>query len=176
VDQAGVSSKDVNCMSTICRHSCMFIRTGSTHLIRNGVRNDNSPNASCGGFSHRWASNHTSRGTDECPALACASYCVQYLGGYFVLGSKSEVYRLDNQEKVRLFAGRRVNITGNLESRETIHVVDHQTRSIVWLSSIRCRCCLLSATLCLRFWRKPVEFPDYDDVHLPAAEVFHHFL
>jgi hypothetical protein len=55
---------------------------------------------------------------------ACASYCVQYLGGDFVLSSKNEVYRLDNQEKVRLFAGQKVKITGTLESKtKTIHVV-----------------------------------------------------
>jgi hypothetical protein len=56
---------------------------------------------------------------------ACASYCVQYLGGDFVLSSKNEVYRLDNQEKVRLFAGQKVKITGTLESKSnTIHIVD----------------------------------------------------
>ena len=56
---------------------------------------------------------------------ACASYCVQYLGGDFVLSSKNEVYRLDNQEKVRLFAGQKVKITGTLESKsKTIHLVD----------------------------------------------------
>jgi len=56
---------------------------------------------------------------------ACASYCVQYLGGDFVLSTKREVYRLDNQEKVRLFAGQRVKITGTLESKtKTIHIVD----------------------------------------------------
>jgi hypothetical protein len=56
---------------------------------------------------------------------ACASYCVQYLGGDFVLSSKNEVYRLDNQEKVSLFAGQKVNITGTLESKsKTIHVVE----------------------------------------------------
>lgn len=56
---------------------------------------------------------------------ACASYCVQYLGGDFVLSSKNEVYRLDNQEKVRVFAGQKVNITGTLESKsKVIHVVD----------------------------------------------------
>jgi hypothetical protein len=56
---------------------------------------------------------------------ACASYCVQYLGGDFVLSSKNEVYRLDNQEKVRLFAGQKVKITGTLESKnKTIHIVD----------------------------------------------------
>ncbi len=55
---------------------------------------------------------------------ACASYCVQYLGGDFVLSSKNEVYRLDNQEKVRLFAGQKVKITGTLESKtKTIHIV-----------------------------------------------------
>jgi hypothetical protein len=56
---------------------------------------------------------------------ACATYCVQYLGGDFVLSSKNEVYRLDNQEKVRLFAGQKVKITGTLEAKsKTIHIVD----------------------------------------------------
>ena len=56
---------------------------------------------------------------------ACASYCVQYLGGDFVLSSKTEVYRLDSQEKVRLFAGQKVKISGTLDSKsKTIHVVD----------------------------------------------------
>jgi len=58
-------------------------------------------------------------------AGACATYCVQYLGGDFVLSSKNEVYRLDNQEKVRLFAGQRVKITGTLEPKgKTIHIAD----------------------------------------------------
>jgi hypothetical protein len=56
---------------------------------------------------------------------ACASYCVQYLGGDFVLSSKNEVYRLDNQDKVRLFAGQKVNVIGTLDLKsKTIHVVD----------------------------------------------------
>ncbi len=55
----------------------------------------------------------------------CVSYCVEYLGGDFVLSSKNEVYRLDNQQKVRLFAGQKVKITGMLESKnKTIHIVD----------------------------------------------------
>jgi len=58
-------------------------------------------------------------------AAACATYCVQYLGGDFVLSSKNEVYRLDNQEKVRPYAGQKVKITGTLDSKgKTIHVVD----------------------------------------------------
>src|SRR5205823_11151435 len=55
---------------------------------------------------------------------SCATYCVRYLGGDFVLSSKGEVYRLDNQEKVRLFAGQKVKISGTLASKSnTIHVV-----------------------------------------------------
>lgn len=58
-------------------------------------------------------------------AATCAAYCVQYLGGDFVLSSKNEVYRLDNQEKARPYAGQKVKITGILESKnKTIHVVD----------------------------------------------------
>ncbi len=58
-------------------------------------------------------------------AGACATYCVQYLGGDFVLSSKTDVYRLDNQKRVSLFAGQRVKITGALDSKsKTIHVVD----------------------------------------------------
>jgi hypothetical protein len=58
-------------------------------------------------------------------AAACATYCVQYLGGDFVLSSKTEVYRLDSQQKVRLFAGQKVKLSGTLDSKsKTIHVVD----------------------------------------------------
>ena len=58
-------------------------------------------------------------------AAACATYCVQYLGGDFVLSSKDEVYRLDNQDKARPFAGEKVKITGTLEAKsKLIHVVD----------------------------------------------------
>jgi hypothetical protein len=50
---------------------------------------------------------------------------VQYLGGDFVLSTKKEVYRLDNQEKVRLFAGQKVKISGTLDPKgKTIHIVD----------------------------------------------------
>ena len=55
----------------------------------------------------------------------CANYCVRYMGGDFVLSSKNDVYRLDNQEKAQLFAGKKVKITGTLEAKsKTIHVVD----------------------------------------------------
>jgi hypothetical protein len=56
---------------------------------------------------------------------SCATYCVRYLGGDFVLSAKGEVYRIDNQEKVRLFAGQKVKITGTLEPKtKTIRLLE----------------------------------------------------
>ena len=56
---------------------------------------------------------------------SCATYCVRYLGGDFVLSSKGEVYRLDNQEKARQFAGQNVKVTGSLEGKtKTIHLLE----------------------------------------------------
>lgn len=54
---------------------------------------------------------------------SCAQYCVRYLGGSFVLSSKKDVYRLDDQGSVEKFAGKRVKISGTLDGKtKTIHV------------------------------------------------------
>ncbi len=56
---------------------------------------------------------------------SCATYCVRYLGGDYVLASKGEVYRLDDQEKARPHAGQMVKITGALDAKnKTIHVLE----------------------------------------------------
>ena len=55
----------------------------------------------------------------------CSLYCVQYLGGKFVLVSKGHVYHLDNQELPKKFVGEKVKLGGVLDPKtETIHVVD----------------------------------------------------
>jgi hypothetical protein len=54
---------------------------------------------------------------------SCAQYCVRYLGGSFVLSSKKEIYRLDDQAGAEKFAGKRVKVTGTLDAKtKTIHV------------------------------------------------------
>lgn len=54
----------------------------------------------------------------------CALYCVKYHGGDFVLSSKKDVYRLDDQITARAFAGMKVKITGDMEAdKKTIHVI-----------------------------------------------------
>ena len=53
----------------------------------------------------------------------CTLYCIQYLGGDFVLSSKNDVFRLDDQDKAKQFAGMKVKITGNMEPKtKMVHV------------------------------------------------------
>jgi Protein of unknown function (DUF5818) len=53
----------------------------------------------------------------------CTLYCVNYHGGDFVLSSKKDVFRLDNQNAARPFAGQKVKVTGRMDSdNKTIHV------------------------------------------------------
>jgi hypothetical protein len=57
-------------------------------------------------------------------ATDCTLYCVKYHGGDFVLSSKDDVFRLDNQALARNFAGQKVAVTGTmLPDKKTIHVV-----------------------------------------------------
>ena len=53
----------------------------------------------------------------------CTLYCVNYHGGDFVLSSEKDVFRLDNQNAARPFAGQKVKVTGRMDSdNKTIHV------------------------------------------------------
>ena len=53
----------------------------------------------------------------------CSVYCIEHLGGYLVLSVGNDVYRLDRTDLVHGFEGRRVAITGILDSKlKQIHV------------------------------------------------------
>ena len=57
-------------------------------------------------------------------ANTCSVYCIEHLGGYLVLSSGNNVYRLDRTDLVHGFEGRRVIISGVLDSKiNQIHVV-----------------------------------------------------
>jgi len=68
--------------------------------------------------------------------VKCTAFCVKNLGGQLVLvsktNSKTDVYRLDDQEKAGKFAGQGVKLVGVLKSNGTIHVIsvelDSQTK------------------------------------------------
>lgn len=54
----------------------------------------------------------------------CAVYCIEHLGGYLVLSSGKNVYRLDRADLVHGFEGRRVVISGVLDTKlNQIHVI-----------------------------------------------------
>jgi len=54
----------------------------------------------------------------------CAVYCIERLGGYLVLSSGKNVYRLDRADLVHGFEGRRVVINGVLDTKlNQIHVI-----------------------------------------------------
>jgi hypothetical protein len=57
-------------------------------------------------------------------ANTCAVYCIEHLGGYLVLSAAKNVYRLDRSDLVHGFEGRRVVVTGVLDSKlNQIHVL-----------------------------------------------------
>jgi hypothetical protein len=54
----------------------------------------------------------------------CAVYCIEHLGGYLVLSTGKDVYRLDRADIVHGFEGQRVKITGTLNTKiNQIHVI-----------------------------------------------------
>jgi len=54
----------------------------------------------------------------------CAVFCIEHLGGYLVLSSGNDVYRLDRADLVHGFEGRRVKIMGTLDPKlKQIHVL-----------------------------------------------------
>ena len=57
-------------------------------------------------------------------ANTCSVYCIEHLGGYLVLSAGRNVYRLDRSDLVHGFEGRRVILTGVLDSKlNQIHVL-----------------------------------------------------
>jgi len=57
-------------------------------------------------------------------ANTCSVYCIEHMGGYLVLSSGNDVYRLDRADLVHGFEGRRVVISGILDPKlNQIHVL-----------------------------------------------------
>ena len=73
--------------------------------------------------SHDWMiKNGVDKAHDE---KSCTLHCVKDMGGSYVLVSKKEVYRLDDQSKVEAFAGKDVKVSGTLDAKSrTLHVVE----------------------------------------------------
>ena len=54
----------------------------------------------------------------------CTMYCIEHLGGYLVLSSGKDLYRLDRADLVHGFEGQKVKVTGTLDTKlNLIHVL-----------------------------------------------------
>ncbi len=74
--------------------------------------------------SHQEMYKSKSGAAGQTPA-SCSLYCIEHLGGSFVLASKTHVYHLDNQVLPRNFVGEKVKIQGILDPKtDTIHVLN----------------------------------------------------
>jgi|SRR5579872_1074281 len=57
-------------------------------------------------------------------ANTCSVYCIEHMGGYLVLSSGNEVFRLDRADLVHGFEGQKVKLTGVLDAKiKQIHVL-----------------------------------------------------
>jgi Protein of unknown function (DUF5818) len=57
-------------------------------------------------------------------ARSCTQRCVKDMGGVFVLVVKDEVYRLDDQTQAEHFSGKKVKISGTLDTKtQTLRVL-----------------------------------------------------
>jgi hypothetical protein len=73
--------------------------------------------------SHEWMiKKGVQDATDE---KSCTLHCVKDMGGSYVLVVKKDVYRLDDQVKSELFAGKNVKVSGTLDAKtNTVHVYE----------------------------------------------------
>jgi hypothetical protein len=73
--------------------------------------------------SHEWM---IKRGVQDAKdEKSCTLHCVKDMGGSYALVVKKDVYRLDDQVKSELFAGKNVKVTGTLDPKtNTLHVYE----------------------------------------------------
>ncbi len=73
--------------------------------------------------SHEWM---IKRGVQNAyDEKSCSVHCVKDMGGSYVLVVKKDVYRLDDQSKAEMFAGKNVKLSGSLDAKtHTVHVFE----------------------------------------------------
>lgn len=73
--------------------------------------------------SHEWM---IKRGVQDAnDDKSCTLHCVKDMGGSYVLVVKKDIYRIDDQMKAEIFAGKNVKASGTLDAKtHTLHVID----------------------------------------------------
>jgi len=73
--------------------------------------------------SHEWMIKRGVQNATDAPS--CTLHCVKDMGGSYVLVVKKDVYRLDDQIKTEMFAGKDVKVSGTLDPKtHVLHVFD----------------------------------------------------
>jgi hypothetical protein len=63
-------------------------------------------------------------------ANTCSVYCIEHMGGYLVLSSGKDVFRVDRPDLVHGFEGQKVKVTGILDPKlNQIHVLKVELES-----------------------------------------------
>ena len=68
--------------------------------------------------SHEWMINKGVQNATDAPS--CTLHCVKDMGGSYVLVVKKDVYRLDDQVKTEMFAGKNVKVSGTLDPKTNV--------------------------------------------------------
>jgi hypothetical protein len=72
--------------------------------------------------SHEWMEKKGVEGAKD--DKSCTLRCVKEMGGKFVLVTKKDVFRLDDETLAEKFAGAKVKVTGTLDAKsQTLHVL-----------------------------------------------------
>jgi hypothetical protein len=73
--------------------------------------------------SHEWMTKRGVQGAND--EGSCTRHCVKDMGGSFVLVVKKDVYKIDDQAKAEQFAGKKVKLSGTLDSEtHTVHIFE----------------------------------------------------
>ena len=71
--------------------------------------------------SHDWMTKRGVQGASD--EESCTNHCVKDMGGSYVLVAKSDVYKLDDQVQAEQFAGKKVKVSGTVDTKtRTMHV------------------------------------------------------
>jgi len=77
-------------------------------------------NVHSSGHSHDLMMKGNVEGTNN--EESCTKHCVKDMGGSYVLLAKKEVYKLEENNRLDHFAGKKVKISGSMNPDNTLHI------------------------------------------------------
>jgi hypothetical protein len=119
--------RNMNFRNIICCAAVMLALAGAVHGQNSKVFRGEISDSQCALNIHSLTKSHQEMlksksmgGTSN----TCSVYCIEHLGGYLVLSVGNDVYRLDRADLVHGYEGKRVVITGTVDTKlKQIHVL-----------------------------------------------------